>query len=104
MGQLHSDGDDLTATFFCKDPESHGADECETVYRTDRASWIVQGKLRGPKVAAQLISLADDETFSEISDRTMEHFVRRYVREHYGIDLGEAASESDLGGSSLPEA
>ncbi|GAA2640641.1 hypothetical protein SMC26_44650 [Actinomadura fulvescens] len=92
MGQLHGDGDDLTATFYSKDPESQGDVECDGFYATDRDSWIVQGKKRGPKVAAQLVALADDETFLEISGPTAEVFVRKYVRERYGIDLGSATA------------
>lgn len=88
MEQLHSDADGLTATFFIKDPNSHGADDCETFYSTDRGSWIAQGKRRGPKVAAQLVGLANDETFLEISDRTVDAFVRKYAKEYYGVDLG----------------
>lgn len=88
MEQLPSQDDDLTATFYCKDPESHGADDCETFYTTDRGSWLVQGKRRGPQVAAQLAGLAEDETFLEISGRTVDAFARKYVKEHYGVDLG----------------
>ncbi|MUN35269.1 hypothetical protein [Actinomadura litoris] len=51
MRQPHGD-DGLTATFFCKDPESQGDIECDALYSTDRDSWIVQGKRRGPEVAA----------------------------------------------------
>ncbi|MEU6922150.1 MULTISPECIES: hypothetical protein [unclassified Streptomyces] len=80
--------DDVTATFFCTDPESQGGIECETFYETDRDSWIVQLKKRGPRVRDQLVALADDETFGEMSGRTMDVFVRKYVRERYGIDLG----------------
>ncbi|MFF9566918.1 hypothetical protein [Streptomyces sp. NPDC014685] len=88
MRQRGNNDDDLTATFFCTDPESQGGVECETFYETDRGSWIVQLKKRGPKVQGQLVALADDETFGEMSGRTMEVFVRKYVRERYGIDLG----------------
>jgi hypothetical protein len=88
MEQPQSQDDDLTATFYCKDPDSQGATDCETFYRTDRDSWLVQGKRRGPGVAAQLVSLADDETFLEISERTVDTFVRQYVKETRGIDLG----------------
>ncbi|MEV5198375.1 hypothetical protein [Streptomyces sp. NPDC053720] len=88
MRQRDDSEDDLTATFFCTDPESQGGIECETFYETDRGSWIVQLKKSGPKVRAQLVALADDETFGEMSGRTMEVFVRKYVRERYGIDLG----------------
>ncbi len=88
MEQLPSQDDSLTATFYCKDPESHGADDCETFYKTDRDSWLVQGKRRGPQVAAQLVGLAEDETFLEVSDRTVDAFARKYVKERYGVDLG----------------
>ncbi|WP_143685821.1 MULTISPECIES: hypothetical protein [unclassified Streptomyces] len=74
--------------FFCTDPNSQGGVECETFHETDRDSWIVQLKKRGPRVRDQLIALADDETFGEMSGRTMDVFVRKYVRERCGIDLG----------------
>ncbi|MFD4398845.1 hypothetical protein [Kitasatospora sp. NPDC058478] len=48
----------------------------------------MQLKKRGPKVRDQLAALAEDETFGEMSGRTMDVFVRKYVRERYGIDLG----------------
>ncbi len=56
-------GDDLLATFYCKDPGSVDTDDCAAFYHTDRRSWIVQGKRRGARVAAQLRALGDDETF-----------------------------------------
>lgn len=89
--QSHTGDDDLVATFYVKDPDSNFQDDCETFYRTDRGSWIVQSKKRGPGVAAQLVSLADDETFGEVSGRTMELFVRMYVKEFHGIDLPSGA-------------
>ncbi|MER7129290.1 hypothetical protein [Streptosporangium saharense] len=85
---LPDDGDDLRAVFYCKDPNSQGVDMCDTFYRTDRASWIVQGKRRGERVATQLVGLADDETFVEVSEPTVAAFVRHYVKEHHGVDLG----------------
>ncbi|MQY06134.1 hypothetical protein [Actinomadura macrotermitis] len=68
---------------------------CETFYATDRDSWVVQGKQRGAKVAAQLVALGNDETFCELSTRTVDHFVRKYVKERYGVDLDRAMVESD---------
>lgn len=88
MEQPQSQDDNLTATFYCKDPESSTSDDCETFYKTDRASWLVQGKRRGPQVAEQLVGLADDETFLEVSERTVDSFARKYVKERYGVDLG----------------
>ena len=81
----------LHATFYCKDPGSVDTDDCAAFYYTDRLSWIVQGKRRGAAVAAQLRALADDETFVEIPEPLVELFVRRYVKERYGTDLGGAA-------------
>jgi hypothetical protein len=81
------DGDGLTAIFYCKDPGSQGVEMCDTFYRTDRGSWVVQGKRRGERVAAQLVGLADNETYVEVSGPTVDVFVRRYVEEHYGVDL-----------------
>ncbi|MER5643154.1 hypothetical protein [Streptosporangium sp. NPDC002524] len=87
--QSYDDGDNLSLNFYCKDPNSNQDNECETFYRTDRGSWLVQVKKRGPRVGAQLIGLGEDETFGELSERTMNSFVRMYVREHYGVDLPE---------------
>ncbi|TDD69785.1 hypothetical protein [Actinomadura rubrisoli] len=87
MGKYPGKDSDLTLTFHTKDPDSGHGKECETFYTTDLESWIVQGKKRGPNVRAQLANLAEDETFLEISDRTMAAFVQRYVKERYGIDL-----------------
>ncbi|GAA2626978.1 hypothetical protein GCM10010411_75030 [Actinomadura fulvescens] len=77
----------MVVTFYIKDGTSQGDAQCETFYRTDRGSWVIQGKRRGDKVGAQLIGLAADETFCEMSDPTMDRFVRHYVRERYGVDL-----------------
>jgi hypothetical protein len=84
-------GDDLLATFYCKDPSSVDTDDCAAFYHTDRRTWIVQGKRRGAKVAAQLRALGDDEMFVEIPEPLVELFVRRYVKERYGTDLGSTA-------------
>ncbi len=83
-------GDDLLATFYCKDPGSVDTDDCAAFYRTDRRTWIVQGMRRGAGVAAQLRALGDDETFVEIPEPLVELFVRRYVEERHGTDLGSA--------------
>lgn len=83
-------GDDVIVTFYIKDPNSQGSDFCETFYATDRDTWVIQGKRRGAKVAGQLVSLASDETFCEMSGPTMDLFVRKYVKERYGVDLARA--------------
>lgn len=80
--------DDLSLSFYCKDPDSSSNRECETFYATDRGSWIIQSKGRGAGVRAQLAGLAPDETFGEMSGRTVDAFVRKYAKERYGIDLG----------------
>lgn len=87
MEHTPTQDDNLTATFFIKDPDSGVSGDCETFYSTDHDSWLVQGKRRGPQVAAQLVSLADDETYLEVSNRTMDAFVRKYVKENHGVDL-----------------
>jgi hypothetical protein len=84
-------GGELRAVFYCKDPGSVDTDDCPAFYQTDRYSWIVQGKRRGAAVAEQLRALADDETFVEIGGPLVDLFVRRYVKERYGTDLGAAA-------------
>ena len=78
----------LTLTFYIKDPESDGTGDCETFYETDRGSWIVQAKTRGDDVREQLVGFAPDETFGELSGRTVDAFVKKYVKERHGIDLG----------------
>lgn len=89
LPDVHADnGDNIVVTFYIKDGTSTTDATCETFYSTDRSSWIVQGKRRGSTVAAQLVGLADDETFCEMSSATMDAFVRRYVRERYGVELG----------------
>lgn len=88
MDHTPSQDDNLTLTFYCKDPDSNGSRECETFYETDRGSWIVQAKVRGPEVRDQLVSLAPDETFGEMSGRTVDAFVKKYAKERYGVDLG----------------
>ncbi|SDL14649.1 hypothetical protein SAMN05428985_11047 [Nocardioides sp. YR527] len=80
--------DNLTLTFYIKDPESDGTGDCETFYETDRGSWIVQSKITGPEVRDQLVGLAPDETYGEMSGRTVDAFVKKYVKERHGIDLG----------------
>lgn len=87
MKHIQSQDDNLTASFYIKDPESGVSGDCETFYSTDRDSWLIQGKRRGPRVAAQLVSLADDETYLEVSGRTVDAFVRKYVKENHGVDL-----------------
>lgn len=89
--QSSESGDDLVAIFYCKDPDSVDIDDCSAFYHTDRRSWIVQGKRRGAAVAAQLRALGEDETFVEIPEPLVELFVRRYVKERYGTDLGSPA-------------
>jgi hypothetical protein len=83
---MSNQDDDLRINFYIKDPESDGTGDCETFYETDRGSWIVQAKVR-PGVRDQLVSLAEDETFGEMSGRTVDAFVKKYVKERHGIDL-----------------
>lgn len=85
---MPNEDDNLTLTFYIKDPESDGTGDCETFYETDRGSWIVQSKVRGDDVREQLVGLAPDETFGELSGRTVDAFVKKYVKEKHGIDLG----------------
>lgn len=80
----------LIVTFYCKDPDSQGDQFCETFYETSSGSWIVQAKTRGDDVREQLIALAPDETYGEMSDRTVNTFVKKYAKERYGVDLDRA--------------
>ena len=88
MNSEPSQSNDLIITFYCKDPVSGADEDCETFYETNRGSWIVQAKTRGPEVREQLVALAPDETFGEMSDATINTFVKKYTKERYGIDLG----------------
>jgi len=87
MNNEPSQSNDLIVTFYCKDPQSNGEQMCETFYETNRGSWIVQAKSRGPEVREQLVALAPDETFGEMSGRTVDTFVKKYAKERYGVDL-----------------
>jgi len=64
----------LTLTFIAKDPNS-GQGECAALYRTNRGTFGVQGKvLTDPAVLAQLRDLAPDETVVEIPAELVRFF------------------------------
>lgn len=85
--EAHGEDQGPALTFYIKDPGSDGSQQCETFYETDRGSWIIQSKVTGPGVRGQLVNLAADETFGEMSGRTVDAFVKKYVKERHGIDL-----------------
>ncbi|WP_157429850.1 hypothetical protein [Actinomadura oligospora] len=69
--------------------------DCAIFYRTDRASWVVQGDRMRPEVEEQLVGLKPSESYVEIPERLLDHLVRRYVKERYGLDLDGAAQRAD---------
>ncbi|GAA2623380.1 hypothetical protein GCM10010411_69420 [Actinomadura fulvescens] len=84
--------DDLRLTFYVKDLNSKGTQDCPTIYRTNRDTWGVQGEEpAGEGIRAQLHGLKPSETLVEVPDTLMDPFVRQYVKERYGVDLGPAA-------------
>lgn len=82
-------------TFYCKDPSSVTKQDCATFYRTDRASWVVQGDRMGADVEVQLVGLKPSESYVEIPELLVEDLVHRYVKERYGLDLDRAAQRTD---------
>ncbi len=101
---MQSTGDNVIVSFYCKDPHSTGTADCPTFYRTDRASWIVQGDRQGKHIEAQLTGLKPTETFVEIPDRLVDRLVLTYVKEHYGVDLSGTARRTAQQVASLPQA
>ncbi|WP_433332946.1 hypothetical protein [Spirillospora sp. CA-294931] len=97
--QSTSAGEDVAVAFYVKDPDSTTRETCETFWMTDRASWVVQGKRGGVEVSRQLVGLAEDETFCEVSERTVNTFVVAFVKERYGLDLGQAALRAQTNSS-----
>ena len=65
----------MRLTFIGKDPESNPTGS-PTVYRTDRASWVVQGWIVTDPDALAQMSIPDGETAVEIPDRMIEFFRR----------------------------
>ena len=63
----------MRITFVAKDPDSV-PDQSPTLYRTDRASWLVQGwAVTDPDVLAQM-NLPEGESVTEIPDRLVPFF------------------------------
>lgn len=63
----------MRLTFIGKDPDSNPTGS-PTVYRTDRASWVVQGWIvADPEVLAQM-DIPDGEGCVEIPDRVVQFF------------------------------
>ncbi len=48
-----------------------------------------------PEVEEQLVGLKPSESYVEIPERLLDHLVRRYVKERYGLDLDGAAQRAD---------
>jgi hypothetical protein len=62
----------MRLTFVAKDPESQ-PQRSPTLYRTDRASWMVQGRVTDPDVLAQM-NIPEREIACEIPDRLVPFF------------------------------
>jgi hypothetical protein len=62
--------------FICKDPESN-PDNCPSVYRTDRDSWIIQGWVVSDAEAPAEMAIPEGESAVEIPDRLLRHFFRQ---------------------------
>ncbi|SDI11297.1 hypothetical protein SAMN05421505_13445 [Sinosporangium album] len=101
---MQSTGENVIVSFYCKDPDSTGTEDCPAFYRTDRASWIVQGDRQGEHVEAQLVGLKPTETFVEIPERVVERMVIMYAKERYGVDLTGASRRVDQQHTPLPQA
>jgi hypothetical protein len=68
-------------TFIGKDPDSH-PDECPSIYRTDRGSWVIQGwKVTDPAALASM-DIPGHETAVEIPDRLVPLLVEAYGTDH----------------------
>jgi hypothetical protein len=67
-------GSIMRLTFIGKDPDSqpHGS---PTVYRTDRASWVVQGWLISDPAVLDQMEIPDGESAVEIPDRIIHLFM-----------------------------
>lgn len=63
----------MRLTFMGKDPESNPTGS-PTVYRTDRASWVVQGWVVTDPEALDQMDIPDGEGCVEIPDRMAQFF------------------------------
>ncbi|MFF0575081.1 hypothetical protein [Streptosporangium saharense] len=78
----------LILTFILKDPDSLQEDQCPSLYRTSRRTWIIQADRRDePDVRAQARALAPHEGLGEVTDDFMDVIARTYVKERYGLDI-----------------
>lgn len=63
----------MRLTFIGKDPESNPTGS-PTVYRTDRASWVVQGWVVDDPDALAETNIPEGESCVEIPDRRLQFF------------------------------
>lgn len=63
----------MRLTLIARDPESNPTGS-PTVYRTDRASWVVQGWVVTDPEALARLEIPDGETCVEIPDRMIQFF------------------------------
>lgn len=65
----------MRLTFVAKDPESN-PDECPSIYRTDRGTWVVQGWKVVDAEALSQMDIPGHETAVEIPDRLVPFFFK----------------------------
>ena len=64
----------MRLTFIAKDPGSEPSGS-PTLYRTDRASWVVQGWVVSDSDALATMDIPEGETCVEIPDRLVPYFL-----------------------------
>lgn len=89
--QHSSDGDPIMLSYYCGGDASDTATSCPAVHRISnrRGKWLWQGELRDdPQIRSQLHKPSPTEAGVEVGDDLVDNFVRAYVKERYGVDLG----------------
>ena len=66
----------MKVTFVAKDPESEPSGS-PTLYRTDRASWVVQGWVVTDDRVLEAMDIPEGETCVEIPERLVPFFQHR---------------------------
>ncbi|GAA4571015.1 hypothetical protein [Planotetraspora kaengkrachanensis] len=65
----------MRITFIGKDPDSN-PNQCPSLYKTDRGSWLVQGWVVSDQETLQQMDIPENETVVEIPDRLVPLFFR----------------------------
>ena len=63
----------MRITFIAKDPESNPND-CPSLYKTDRGSWLVQGWVVTDREVLQEMDIPEGESVVEIPERLVPFF------------------------------